>query len=239
MDILLPALGIFLMYFGIPTVIIFTVYLIALLLDWLAEQWEHGKGVRQNENGKPLLILRYSPLHIAWYAVFPFLIMSLLLSAICFNTTGKEKILVLTFCILVWVFTFYVYFDMFLTQDIKLYRDKIVKRYKFGIKKDIVISLDMAIFSLIRLPAFPYSYILTIHDESLRQLSLFHRIMSRLLHRVILINETLLKFQDRRRLHETLSQISSRNIEEMQNTSFKIHRKVSAKEGARHESETL
>lgn len=159
---------------------------------------------------KPLFILRYSPLRIAWRLFWPYLPILPLLSYIVF-WASYDCFVKTIFCKLgsfvLIAGGLYLIYDMIAMKGIYLYEDRVVKRYRM--KNEIVVALEFANYT-------------AMSNLFLGGMWLFYEntpLMFRSF-KGVWFDEKLASRRDVIKFRELLSKISGRKIEELEHASF-------------------
>jgi hypothetical protein len=128
----MEAILVYLMYFGLPAVLIFSLYLMILFFNRLARQRDQRTaGEQKYGDEQPLFVLKYQTWRVAW-KVFWALVVVLPVGLILVvkggaSRTGLKFLLVVIGGSLISFAAVFAIFDSLFSKEIRIYKDKIIK----------------------------------------------------------------------------------------------------------------
>lgn len=136
----MDAVLIFLMWFGVPAVLIFAIYQAILFFNRAAEKRELRRG-GQSEAEQPLFALKYQPQRVAWSVFWASIVGIPVGLILTFNAhlakTGFNVMLFITVGSLILIASIFQIIDSLLFKEIRVYKDRILKIWHLLGKREI------------------------------------------------------------------------------------------------------
>ncbi len=138
----MEAILVYLMYFGVPAVLIFFLYLMILFFNRLARQREQRRaGEQKYGDEQPLFVLTYQAWRVAW-RVFMALVIALPVGLILVvkggaSRTGFKFLFVVIGGSFISFAAIFAIFDSLFSKEIRIYKDKIIKLWHLLGRREI------------------------------------------------------------------------------------------------------
>lgn len=127
----MDAILIFLMYFGVPAVLIFAIYQAILFFNRAAEKREIRRTGGQNEEEQLLFVLKYQPQRVAWRVFWTSVVGIPVGLILTFNAhlakTGFNVMLFIAVGSLILIASIFQIIDSLFFKEVRVYKDRILK----------------------------------------------------------------------------------------------------------------